>query len=258
MEDRLESETRLGESEVTGAFAPGAPGDSEAVEGAISEVSPETKLLISRCIDGSEPLDRPLKTWEPEKFSPRAVQACLLRAGGFKGIDIAKLLELEPATVSMFINHPYGKRIIASMLQHQGARVIDIKTKLDKYADALLDETFRLAIAEQDTKVLASVTFGMLDRAGYGPMSKVEHETKESSSLAGNSHLLQQISTALSESKAVARVTQHVKQKPPPMDAPSPGAVSRDPDARFSEAERPHSDVVPSAGLQTPRTGTDA
>lgn len=257
MEDRLESEQRVGgtsqEVEQPSGQAPDVQG--EEFDNITKEVSPEVKLLISRCLDGSEPLDRPLKEWEPDKLSTRALQAVLLRAGGFKNKDVARLMDLDPATVSVFVGHPYGKKIIAAMMVHQSVKVLDIKSKLEFYAHEMLDHTFGLAMQDQDLNNVQKVTFSLLDRAGYGPKSTIEHETKESASLANNSHLLSRIGDALSESKAVERVSRGFKQQAPPSDVPT-GTASRDPDARTSGAEE-HRSSSPPAGLQIPRDGTN-
>lgn len=257
MEDRLESEQRVGgtSQEVERPQGQAPDVQEEEFESITREVSAEVKMLISRCLDGTEPLDRPLKSGEPDKLSTRALQAVLLRAGGWKNRDVARMMDLEPGTVSVLTGHPYGRKIIAAMMVHQSVKVLDIKTKLEFYANEMLDHTFKLAMTDNDIGTVQKVTFGLLDRAGYGPKSTIEHETKESASLVNNTHLLTRVADALSESKAVERVTRGFRQQPPPADVPS-GTASRDPESRASEVEEPRSSSPP-AGLQLPRDGTN-
>lgn len=260
MIDRLESEVRI---EATGAderqqpHAPSAPEDEFSIR--VREISPETKLLISRCIEGTEPFDRELQSWEPDKLSPKAAQAVIMRASGFKQVEIAKLLDMKQQTISVLCNHPYGRKIISAMLHEQGSRVLDIKAKLEQHANDMLDRMTSLALMENDLNLVQKVAFGLLDRSGHGPQQRIEVDSKASKTLSQDVGTLKRLTSALEQSQSANRVSAHFTQKPPPADAPIPGTASREAALDFSD-DLPHrSNTVPSAGLQLSRkTGTDA
>lgn len=246
MEDRLEPEIQISP----------VPGPSAAEEDATSlasdtpglrEISVETKLLISRCMDGTEPYDRPLKDNEPQKLSNVAVNAIMLKAAGFRAADIEKLIGMSYVTISVICNHPYGKRILHSLMHEQGSRVLDIKTRLEEGASKMLDHALKLALAEQDTETVSKVTFGFLDRAGFGPTQKHEHKSESKSGpLSAASPYLSRIASALDESARIdSQILPTYKQSRPPEDTASAAPSSRDP---FEAEEK-----------QSPRllTGTD-
>jgi hypothetical protein len=248
MEDRLESETRLGEA---GASAVGGlsglPQASVAseLEDIGREIDVDTKLLISRCLDGSEPYGCELRPWEQQKFNPRNIQTVLLKAAGFKHHEIASILEINKHTVDITCTHPYGRKIISAMLRQQGGRVIDIKTRLEIHAGNMLEKMMEIAEAETDLKTVAAVTFGLLDRSGHGPQQKIEASNAKRPAITDQS-TISRLANALDESQRVSvSVMPHFNQKAPPMDSPNaPGRVNRD-----------SFEAVESEGAH--RTGTD-
>ena len=249
MEDRLEPEIQI--ASVAGPSAGEA--DVMASGAPQREISAETKLLISRCMDGSEPLDRPLKDYEPTKLSNVAVNAVMLKAAGFRGADIERLIGMQQATVSIICNHPYGKKILHSLLHEQGSRVLDIKTRLAEGASRLMNHALNLALMEADTETVAKVTFGFLDRAGFGPTQKHEHSSEsKAGALSQQSPYLSRIATALEQSDRInTQVMPTYKQSVPPEDAAIETPTSRDP---FADEENPRQ--KPKVSLM--RTGTDA
>jgi len=251
--DRLEAETHVaptpgGEA----ACVPEFPGDStEETELLIREVSDETKLLISRCMDGSEPLDRPLKDVEPQKFNTVHVNTVLLRAAGFRQVDIAKILSVDSARISVVCNHPYGKKIIQAMMHQQSGRVLDIKTKLDQHAATILDRMVLLASTAEDLDSVSKVGFGLLDRAGFGPKQTIEATSKNTTTVVDGG-MFKQLTRALEESNEVKRVVMpNFVQKAPPPDGGT--NVDRDP---FSEERGPRGDAPPAGLHLVPKTGT--
>jgi len=239
--ERLESESRIEAGEESGGSSPALGVPLEMIE-----VNADTKMLISRCLDGTEPYGRPLKDWETDKLSPKAIQAVLMRASGFKANEVARLLDTDDSWVSTICNHPYGKKIIHAMLHTQGSRVLDIKTRLEQHASDIMDRMVQLAKMEVDLNAVSKVGFGLLDRAGYGPKQTIEHESKSGKSLGTDMPTLSRLTAALEESQTVNRVTKSFVQKPPPADAPSIGTQTAE--DRFAEAERSMAVV--------PRTGT--
>lgn len=234
MDDRLESEsqiasttgaTKAAASESDSRGASGAPAQAPGLRDELDEIAgdsyrdnPETRALIQRCLDGTEPLGRDLRDWEPEKLSPRMLQAVLLRAAGFKGIEVATALDLTSHNVSVALHHPYGRKILHALMGEQSGRILDIRSKLEEYSADLLDKLYGQAMLAQDVDQVTRVTFGLLDRAGYATKTKVEIDHRASRATADND-VLRRLADALSESESVdSRVMTSFVSKPPPDD----------------------------------------
>lgn len=164
-EERLEVEVQIGS---TPAAVP-ATGDDFDLATEASRISPEVQDLIQRLLDGSEPLGRDLKQWEVLKFNPIHVNVCVLRAAGFRGVEISKILGMEQSTISVILNHPYGVKLVGALVPRGAVKVFDIKTRLEENASELLSHMYSLAMDSEDVEDVAKVTFGILDRAGYTP-----------------------------------------------------------------------------------------
>jgi predicted transcriptional regulator len=174
VEDRLRAEVSIAPSEAKHEVveASGLNGLADATSDAA--LNPEVQALIARCMEGTEPLPQGVlrKTWENEKFNSRNVQVVMLRAAGFKQNEIAGMLDISPAWVSTTLAHPYAKKILYALLPHQGARVINIRTRLEEQSGELMDHLFGLAMKSEEIDDVKEVTFGFLDRAGYNPVAK--------------------------------------------------------------------------------------
>jgi hypothetical protein len=163
-EGRLEVETQIGS-----APQPAAAGDDFDLATEASRLSPEVQDLIQRLLDGSEPLGRDLKQWEVLKFNPIHVNVCVLRAAGFRGVEISKILGMEQSTISTILNHPYGVKLVGALVPRGAVKVFDIKTRLEENANELLSHMYGLAMKSEELEDVTKVTFGILDRAGYTP-----------------------------------------------------------------------------------------
>lgn len=179
MEERLVQETQIVEPERLltkheirreTAVAQGEFITSESVEE--SSLAPEVQELIARCMDGSEPYGRELKSNEAQKFNSIHIQIVMLRVAGFKQNEIAQMLSLGHMTVHITLKHPYGRKIMLALMPGSATRVLDIRTRMEMMASDLMDECFSLAMKSQDLKEVKDVTFGFLDRAGYNPVNK--------------------------------------------------------------------------------------
>lgn len=178
----------------------GQTDDDEAGEGLPQEVSD----LIKRCLDGTEPIEGlgSNKHWVTPKFSARHVNMVMLRAAGFKNIEIAQAMGTTPVTVCSIVNHPYGRKIIHAMMTTRGTRVLDIRTKLDYYADEILDHIYDLTAKSADLDVVSKVGFGLLDRAGYSVTHKVAQQATPGASSASES-TLSRLASALEQSNSI-------------------------------------------------------
>lgn len=200
---------------------------SDDEEGGV--LSPETQALIRRMIDGTEPIDGELKDHHTEKFSPRQVNMVMLKAAGFKGTEIAAALGCTNVTVSNTVNHPYGRKLMTSLMAARGVRVLDIRTKLDVYAGEILDQMFELTSQSKDLEAVSKVGFGLLDRAGYNATQKVQTVPAERG--LASEGTLSRLASALEESQRVdASIMPAYVPKPPPDDglieSSSPGSTA--------------------------------
>lgn len=244
MEDRLEREVRVGR----GPGSPPGPHDplsaraiarqtfvsdtADTLDESDESVPPEVQELIKRCMDGTEPLERPLRDYEPQKLNSVNVQTCLLRAAGFRQAEIAQVLGVEPTRVSVICCHPYGRKIIHAMMHKQAGRVLDIRTRLEEFAGDILDRVHNMAMMSDDLEQVRKVGFGLLDRAGYNPTAKVQQIPAAEGNL-GTEVALSRLATALEQSESIdAHVMPGYVPKPPP-------EVSQDRGPDTSELDSP-------------------
>ena len=201
------------------------------------ELAPEVQALVQRCMEGTEPYDRELKYWEPKAFSPINVMSVMLAAAGFRAVQIAQIQGIEQQRISVILRHPYGRKILHAMMNRQGSRVLDIKTRLEEYASDLLDKVAGLALhaEQQDLELVSKVTFGLLDRAGYGTTQKIESKST-SVSVAATEHTLQRFTQAMEESQSIDRDIMPSWVPPaPPAEDRSVGTSESVPSAREPE-----------------------
>lgn len=182
-----------------------APGAEDALEelSDLEQLPPEARELIKRCMAGTEPYGRELKYYESKTFSPTMINAIMLMAAGFKNRQVAKMLGVEQQRLSVVRRHPYGIKLLDCLLSRQGVRVLDLKTKLAEYSESLTDELYKQALLSQDLKTISKITFGMLDRAGYGPTTKVETTDKRTPLESVGHSALSRLAAALEASDRV-------------------------------------------------------
>lgn len=200
MEDRLGVEEHIapaaadptGIAERDGIFAPSLP---DAV-----------KALIDRMMDGTEVPYRPFKDYEVKKFNPAHINICTLRAAGFKVKEVAEIMGYDPQRVYQTMMHPYAKMLIKALTSHQGAKVFDIRTRLEDYAGELMDVVFAKALQEEDLDKAAKVTFGFLDRAGYTAKESSSNRDKSpEGEIKANATVMNRLASAMEGSNAVSR-----------------------------------------------------
>lgn len=217
MDERLEVEAQIAPPKARENLAQVEVGArDELVDGTdTSNLTTEAKELIERLLAGKEPYGRDLKVGEPEKFSPIHINICTLRAAGFKGAEIAKILDLDASRVSIILRHPYGIKLVGALVPKNSFRVLDIRTRIDEYAGELLDRIYGKAMTEDDTSKVASVTFGLLDRAGYAVKPAASDGRPDKGVFSEST--MKRLSRALDESREVdAVVMASWVPKPPP------------------------------------------
>lgn len=215
MPERLEAEEQIASTAASAAPVGGTEreGLSEAQSDAVGELDksldhslmpPHVQELIKRCLDGSEPIDGPIPALAPKnKFFPHHVNIAVLRAAGFQSSEIAKIVGMSPLLVQHTVKHPYSIKLIAAIVPQNTARVIDIRTRLDKYGGVLLDELFQMALESDDMGEVREVTWGMLDRAGYGVKKEATAAEKPRDGAIGSESTMKRLAAALDGSNTI-------------------------------------------------------
>jgi hypothetical protein len=169
-EESLGVESQIAQAAHDPSCATAAGGKGLALDAATdARLSPEVMELIEHLLDGTEAYGRDLKSWEMTKFNPIHINICVLKAAGFRGTEISKIVGMEQSNISQVLRHPYGIKLVAALVPRSAVKVFDIRTKLEEYASTLLDEVYKAALTCENIDVQARVTFGLLDRAGFQP-----------------------------------------------------------------------------------------
>jgi hypothetical protein len=222
-DENLERETRVG-GQVTSARASGRPSgppsapqvapkpveehpltafDASMLEATDSE---EIKGLITRCMDGTEPLPRPLHPFEMRKFSPQAVNVVLMKVAGFKTGEIVEMTELHPVSIRSYVKHPYGQKILQALLPKAVVAALDMRTRFKGWAANLAERIYSVGMTTEDENVAARITFGMMDRAGWGPSQEIKHRHGASASLVSSAKSIDRLTAALDASRRVDEI----------------------------------------------------
>lgn len=265
-ETHMERETQVGGGKPSAA-ASARPEPPYELERGASEFdlamfdaveSTEIQGLLKRCMDGTEPLPRPLGPSEPRKLSALAINIVLMKVAGYKGPEIAEVLGVHRHYVTAVTRHPYGQKIITALLPRAVAASLDVRSRLKNMAVALAERTYEVGMTTEDENVLTRITFGMMDRAGYATQQelRVKHSAP---GLAGGARALDRLASAI---EASARVDQIVtadykiieSEVSAPLSLPAGGAVSgaaqeSGPESRLSGARE---------GLSVPHDGSSA
>lgn len=250
MEDKLEREEQIAQAPPTARVEL-----EEIVAG--QQIEPEIQALIARCMEGTEPYERELKPWEMQKFSPMNVTTILLISAGFRQKQAAEILGIEQHRVSVTVNHPYGRKLLHALMHRQSGRVLDIRTRMETFAGDILDKMYKDAMQSEDLKIVSSIGFAMLDRAGYAPTQNIKVDSRSVNvSATTDPATLSRIANALDESNSVDRYIMPTRPKSlAPAEARSIG--TSEPTPARDEAEVAPSGIGPRAGDQV-KPGSNA
>ncbi len=205
MSERLESEVQVNSPVIAEKASVSQRAESEELIGA-STLPQEVQQLIDRMMQGTEPLDRPLRQNEVMKFGPPHINMCMLRATGMKVREVAETGGWGYQHTYQTMMHPYAKKLVRVLTNVTGGKVFDIRERIEEYAGEMLDYTFALAMQETDLKVVKDITFGMLDRAGFAPKGESSgKDQKSSESMNADQSTLQRLAKAMEGSAMVNR-----------------------------------------------------
>lgn len=180
------------------------PDESEErrVEPRVPDLSPnarhELQGLFQRAMTGTLPRIRELKEWEPDKLNARHIQMVMMRACGMRNNDIAEILGVGEANVSVVLGHPDAQFLVTKILSYAAESVTDIPTRIKAHAGEALDVALHWMRNGSD-RVASNNAFRLLEMAGYGAetKSKVTHEVTLPKEQAG------QLTRALAESREI-------------------------------------------------------
>ena len=153
---------------------------------AAAQRAPGVQQAIAKALAGTLSRNRSLKYWEPKQLNEMHIQMILMRAAGFRQNEIARQLGVTDANVSVGLNHPDAQVVLATIIAHAADHVLDVRTRIKAHAGEMFDIITDLARNSPDENVKARCAFGILDRAGYGEVKKVEasHDIRISDSAA--------------------------------------------------------------------------
>jgi hypothetical protein len=170
------------------------------------ELSPtarhELQGLFQRAMVGTLPRARDLKEWEPDKLNARHIQMIMMRACGMRNNEIAELLDVGEANVSVVLGHPDSQFLLSKILSYAAETVTDIPTRFKAHAAEALDTALHW-MRHGSEKVASANAFQILDRAGYGAEKKqhLTHELQLPKEQAG------QLTRALAQSRDITPLT---------------------------------------------------
>jgi hypothetical protein len=162
------------------------------------------QALIARLLAGTEPLSRPLWGQEPKKFNAGHIQLVMLRVAGFKAFEIAQMTGMHKQYVATILRHPYAVRLMQELLPSIASAALDMQATLETYSKSIIHKLGRIALETSDDKVAARVGFGILDRAGYTPVSRAV--TKHEHRIRGDSGQIDRLTKAMELSRQAREV----------------------------------------------------
>jgi len=112
------------------------------------------------------------KSYQPIKWTGQHRRIVSLEAAGFRPKEIAEILNISIAHVSVILNDARAdedRKVFAAGLVE---RVQDVTLKIALHADEALEEIIDEMRNVEDPRVRQRAAFGILDRAGYGPIQK--------------------------------------------------------------------------------------
>lgn len=121
-----------------------------------------------------------------------------MEAAGFSSSEIAEILGMTAARVSVILNDPRADMDRKEFASGVIERMQDVQLKIALHADEALDEILDEMRNVEDPRVRQKAAFGILDRAGYTPVQKSIQAKAELPT-----EMLHRMSGVLSEMQAI-------------------------------------------------------
>jgi hypothetical protein len=94
---------------------------------------------------------------------------------GFKGVEIAKELNISPVTVSTALNSQVCQDHIQKLRDQRDASAVSVGMRINKMSNVALDRLHEIVNGEESKAsptLVASVAQDLLDRAGHGKIAR--------------------------------------------------------------------------------------
>ncbi len=101
--------------------------------------SAKIEALIASALAGKLPRDRALKYYEPAKLNPRHISVIMMRAVGYRQNRIAELSGFDQERVSIILNHPDSRSILAAILTANAKTAVNIAATVQAHAPKMLE-----------------------------------------------------------------------------------------------------------------------
>jgi hypothetical protein len=141
--------------------------------------SPKVERLIDMAMRGALPRNRALKAWEPDKLNSRHIGCVLLRAAGYRQNRIAELMGYTQGSLSIILNHPDARTILAAILAEGAKQSIDISATVQQHAPKMLEIAQDIA---EDTNVKPETRL----KAAFGWLGMYERDQERQNGSAGD------------------------------------------------------------------------
>jgi transcriptional regulator len=113
------------------------------------------------------------KEWHPKNIRQRHRLVYALHACGWTGNEIAEHVGYSASRVSIILNDPRAQAIIDEFGTGLGKMVSSVREKLELHSNEAVDEIASLIKGATKENVRLNAAKAILDRAGYGTVSKV-------------------------------------------------------------------------------------
>ena len=167
---------------------------------------PQVAALIERILKGEEPwkprTDLPPNSYQIQRYTSQHVHMVLLRVAGFRKEEIAEMCRVSRAVVRYTLEHPLSQKLMATMFPQVVDQTLDMRNKLARLSDAMVGRLATIALSTPDEALATKITFGLLDRTGFGPAQKITASV-EDKRLSAPAAAVSRLSAALEGSKRV-------------------------------------------------------
>lgn len=115
---------------------------------------------------------QPEKYWQPKKWTARHETIVRLHSTGLTNNQIARIVGMDPARVSVILSDPRAKPATHEQLSKNGDTLAEVFSRIQAHAGDALDEVLAQMSSAGDVRVRQKAAFGIMDRAGLAPVQK--------------------------------------------------------------------------------------
>lgn len=124
--------------------------------------------------------------FEVARISAKHHEVARMLLLGFKNYEIAEAVGLQPLQIAHIRNSPLIKEKLAILQERRDAQTLDVADQLQKDMVKNLEVLQKIRDGELEdpdgnkvftnVKLRADIAFGLMDRAGYSPVKRVQGE----------------------------------------------------------------------------------